>query len=365
MRKIQKNNSDELIVKGHQIIEASYRLSLQEQRIILYMAAQIKISDEDFKPIRIEISKFSELVNLKDKNYVYMQKITRELLDKSLTIKKSNSSLQISWLSSAEYFHEKGYVELCFDPKLKPYLLQLKERFTKYFLKHAVQFSHSYSIRFYELLKQYEAIGSRYFKIEELRWTLGIKPEEYKRYNDFKRYVLEPPKSEFKEKYKRQELDFIFDYREHKESRKVIGIYLYIEKTPIEQFIESETNNSQKTSNRELLNELLEMKLSKRQANNLIKKYAPDVIQRNIEFTKKKMVDGVIGNTPGFLIDAIRNDYAKDQYPENLGSPELRTEAIACWNKNKGSCRAKWSTYKGNKSKACHYCLRFKNQRNK
>ncbi len=219
---------------------------------------------------------------------------------------------------------------------------------------------------FYELLKQYEPIGSRYFKYEELRWILGIKPEEYKRYNDFKRYVIDPPKAEFEEKYKRQELDFIFDYREHKESRKVVGIYLDIKKPPIEELlIEFQANTHKEVADSELLNKLLEMKVSKRQANSLIKKYAFDVIQRNIEFTKKKMADGVIDNTPGFLIDAIKNDYAKDQYPEDLGSPELRTEAIACWNKNKGTCRARWSTYKDNRSKACHYCLRFKDQRNK
>jgi len=63
MKKTQKDN-DKLIVKSNEMIEASYRLTLQEQRIILYMAAQIQPHDEDFKPIRLNISKFAELIRV-------------------------------------------------------------------------------------------------------------------------------------------------------------------------------------------------------------------------------------------------------------------------------------------------------------
>ncbi|HID66338.1 MAG TPA: RepB family plasmid replication initiator protein, partial [Aquificaceae bacterium] len=38
-----------------------------------------------------------------------------------------------------------------------------------------------------ELLKQYQSIGKRRLKIEELRSMLGIREGEYKLYGDFKR----------------------------------------------------------------------------------------------------------------------------------------------------------------------------------
>lgn len=362
-----QENLNNLVVKGHQIVEASYRLTLQEQRIILHMASQIKVSDEEFKPITISVAQFAELIDVKDSNYVYMQSVTRNILDKSLTIKESNSTLQIGWLSSAQYFHNEGYIELEFSPKLKPYLLQLKNRFIKYHLKDVIKIKHSYTIRIYELLKQYENIGNRYFDLDKLRSILGIEPNEYKLYADFRRFVIEPAEREAKRKYEKNELEFMFEFKPKKKSRKVIGIYFDILKPPCKELLSESKANipTEKTPDNELLNSLLEMKVSKRQANSLIKKYAPDVIQRNIELTQNKAANKIIDSVPAFLIDAIKNDYAKDLNLINPESRELRFKAIACWNKNKGSCRARWSTYKDNRSKACYYCLRFKDQRNK
>ena len=361
---MDKQKKDTIIVKANELIEASYHLSLQEQRIIAYMSSNINKDDKDFKPICLSVSDFMTLTNTKGQNYYkQIKEVTDSLRKRDLELREDDAVIRVGWLSSVKYFYKKGFVELRFDPNLKPYFLQLKERFTKYFLKHIIQFNHSYSIRFYELLKQYEQIGSRYFKYKELRWILGIKPEEYKRYNDFKRYVLDPPKAEFEKKYKRQELDFFFDYREHKESRKVVGIYVDIKKPPIEELLlESQTDTpKEKTPDNELLSKLLEMKVSKRQANSLIKKYTPDVIQRNIELTQNKAANKMIDNVPAFLIEAIKNDYAKDSNLINSESRELHAEAIRCWNKNNGSCQARWSNHKDNTSSACHYCHRFKN----
>ena len=367
MDKTTESLLNQLVVKSNDIIEASYSLSLQEQRVIAYMIGQIKNDDKDFNFVRLSIKTFKDLIGSETSEAYYSEiiKVSDNLRRKTLEFKVGNDFLRVGWLASILYVGSQGYVQLEFSKMLKPYLLQLKKRFTKYYLNQIIHMRHSYSIRMFEILKQYEKIGSRYFDLDKLYWILKLEGK-YKDYYDFKRRVLKPVRAEFNEKYHRGELDFTFDYLEHKTGRKVTGITFDILKPPCEKLLESEADTPKETiPDSELLNKLLEMKISKRQANNLIKKYAQDVLQRNIEFTKKKMADGVISNTPGFLIDAIRNDYAKDQYPEDLGTPELRTEAMACWNKNKGSCRAKWSTYKDNRSKACHYCLRFKNQRNK
>ena len=73
----------------------------------------------------------------------------------------------------------------------------------------------------------------------------------------------------------------------------------------------------------------------------------------------------MINNIPAFLIESIKNDYAKNSNSEILitESRELKAEAMKCWNKNRGTCRTIWNNYKNNKSKACHYCLRFKDER--
>jgi plasmid replication initiation protein len=364
-KQVKKKYEDKLVVKANQIIEASFRLTLQEQRIILYMASQIKSDDEDFRPIRLSVSEFANIIEVQDPNYVYMQQITRQLLEKVMTIRQDRSGLQIGWLSSAEYFYGQGYVELEFSPKLKPYLLQLKERFTKLRLQHAIRLNHSYSVRFYELLKQYESIGWRYFELKELMRILGIEEGEYKLYAHFKARVLKPVKEEFDEKYSKGELDFTFDFEEVKESRKVIGIRFVILKT---KQLESEVQDKSETSKTDigvetLVSELLAMKLTKRQANSKVKKYPAERILRNIELTKQKNAKGEVDNLPAFLIDAIENDYAKDYKPVNPKLAELRAEARKCWNQNRGYCAATWKRHKDNQSIACHFCAKFEKQR--
>ena len=89
---------------------------------------------------------------------------------------------------------------LRFDPNLRPYLLQLKENFTKYQLENVLSLSSFYAIRIYELCKQYETIKERTIEIKELKEILDIKAKSYNIYNRFKEKVLTIAEREINEK---------------------------------------------------------------------------------------------------------------------------------------------------------------------
>ena len=364
MKKEKKIN---VVVKSNQMIEASYRLSLQEQRIILYMASMIQPNDEDFRPVSLSIKEFAEVMGVQNTHHTYMQQVTRELLTKVITIKEENSLLQVGWLSSARYFHKEGCVRLSFDPELKPYLLQLKERFTKYQLSHVIRLKHSYSIRFYELFKQYEKIGWRYFTLKDFRNLLGVGEDEYKLYGDFKKKIIVPSKKEFDLKYKNQELDFTFEYEEKKDGRKVIGLKFEILKPSIQLEL-FDTNKVDENSvidldHSELIAELITFKLTKKQINNLLKRYSVERIKSNIEVTNKKIKFKEVNNPPAFLLDAIEGDYASNQIDYNSEFASFISEANKCWANNKGGCAAIWNNYKDLKNHACYFCKKFEKQR--
>ncbi len=364
MISLSEKNIDKLIVKSNTLIEASYKLTLQEKRLILLMSSMIGKDDEDFHSYKIGIQELNKIVGIENEaGYTRTKKLTEKILTRVLKIKEPDGMLHINWLSSAKYFEKQGCIQFRFDPALKPYLLQLKDYFTKYHLITVMQFKSFYYIRIYELLKQYESIGWRYFELDEFRRILGILPDKYKLYADIKRRIINPAKREFDKKYNEDKLDFIFDFKEVKERRKVIGIRLEIKKQKqLELDLEKQTDISKiQIDNEKLIDELVAMNLTKRQAQNKVKKYSPERILRNIELTKKRSADKMIDNVPAFLIDAIKNDYAKDSNPINPESKELGAEAIACWNKNKGNCQAKWTIHNDNTSSACHYCPRFKN----
>ena len=213
------------VKKSNRLISASFKLSLQEQRIIILLASLINEKDEAFKTYSIKIKDFAELIKVKGKSkYNEIKDIAEKLQQKVLTIETEESTLVTNWLSSQEYFKRKGYVEFCFDPKLKPHLLRLKDNYTPYSLKYVFLLKKGYAIRFYELLTQFKKIGERFFELEELKDILGLNEEGiYKLYGDVKRRIIEPAVKEINKK-----TDLYIQYKPRKKGRKVTGVLFNI-----------------------------------------------------------------------------------------------------------------------------------------
>ena len=215
MTNLSKKKINELVVKSNTLIEASYKLTLHEKRLILFMASMIKKDDDDFHSYEISIQDFNRIVGIENEaGYTRTKELTEKILTRVLKIREPDGVLHINWLSSAKYLESEGNIRLRFDPALKPYLLQLKDCFTKYQLTNIIQFDSFYHIRIYELLKQYEPIGWRYFELDKLRVLLGIRPEEYQLYADFKNRVLKPAKVAFDKRYSLNDIEFTFDFTE-------------------------------------------------------------------------------------------------------------------------------------------------------
>ena len=129
----EKDKPKDLIVKHNALINSRYQLSLNEMRLLLYVISSIKPQDEDFKKYRINLDDF--ITNIDSNSnafYEIARNASKDLMSKVLELPQQDGCLQVSWLSSAKYYHGKGYVDLSFDPSLKPYLLKVKERYTKY-----------------------------------------------------------------------------------------------------------------------------------------------------------------------------------------------------------------------------------------
>lgn len=211
-----------LIVKANQLVEARYRLTANEQKIILAMVAYIQPDDEDFKKYRFNVTELAEFMGIKHKSiYGEMVKITTRLRKRDVNIynPKEKTLVNTGWLSSSKYYFGEGSVDLCFDPELKPYLLGLKENFVKYKPEVIKQIHSGYSIRIYELLKQYEKIGKRKFNLSELRNILAIKDDEYKRYYNFKVRILDTAKKDINEN-----TDIKINFKEIRKGQKVESI---------------------------------------------------------------------------------------------------------------------------------------------
>ena len=81
----------------------------------------------------------------------------------------------------------------------------------------------TFTIRIYELLKQYQKIGARTFRLEELRFLLNIATNKYPKYGNLKQAVILPSQRELKAK-----TDLYFEFSELKQGHKVIALQFQI-----------------------------------------------------------------------------------------------------------------------------------------
>jgi plasmid replication initiation protein len=325
-----------LVVQHNNLVEARYRLTVEEQRLIKTLVSQIQVNDEDFKVYEIRILDLTRLIGITD-DYYYnkIKKLTKRLRDSSLCFTNENGDeVQTGWLSSAVYRKGKGIVELRFDPVLKPYLLQLKNLFTSYELGNILRLKGMYSIRIYELLKQYEPIGRREFSIEGLKQVLKIETE-YQQYRDFKKFVLNPAQKEISEK-----TDIQYTTTEKTKGRKVIGLAFNIKgkkKRLTKEKPKEQANHNQ------FVDLLVNIGVTQRTAENMVNEYDGERIQAAIDYTEALRKEGKVNNPAGFVVEAIKNDYRDNQAEERerqekaLQEAKAREERVRRWEQIKGS----------------------------
>jgi len=195
----QKDIENELIRKGNQLIESKYKLTLHQQRILYDLLERITPFDEDFKEYRMDVDKIAKKYNIQKSKSIYREihDALKGLVGYVLQIENDKDVLVVSWLSSAKYKKGEGYADVCFDPNLKPYLLQLKNHYTEYPAIAVSGFKSSYSFRFYEWLQTFRYKGNggkfyRIFTVKEMRNKMNIADHEYKFFTDFKRRIIEP-----------------------------------------------------------------------------------------------------------------------------------------------------------------------------
>ena len=235
------SNQNELVVKSNRLIEASYRLGLVEQRIVLLSIVQARetgrgLNAVDF--VSITAKDYAEHFKEEDLNNVYAQlKVsTKTLYDREFTLydtdKKTSRPEVITsrWLSARSYVDGAGTIKLQFAPLIVPYITRLEAEFTKYNLEKIARMSSSYAIRLYELLMQWGSVGKREVELEWLKKTLMV-DKEYERLDNFKKRVLDVAISQINEFS-----DLTASYTQRKAGRVVTHlIFIFAQKAPPKQ----------------------------------------------------------------------------------------------------------------------------------
>lgn len=227
---------NKMVVKANDLIQKSrFDLSLQQQKIILFLISHIEPSDKEFKLYEFSVIDFCQVCGIDytaGKNYKDIKKAIKEIADKSVWIKtQDDEETLLRWVEKPCINKNSGTIKIRLDEDMKPYLLQLKKNFTQYELIYTLQFKSKYTIRLYELIKSihYRELEEykRVFKTEDIKELLN--GEKYTQYRDFKQRVLIPSIREINENSDKQ----VF-MNEIKKGKKVEYIELLVKTKPLD-----------------------------------------------------------------------------------------------------------------------------------
>ena len=309
---VSPTQSVKLVRKANNLVEGKYRFDIWEMRVFTKMLTMILPSDADFKEYRIYLKEVIDDFNLSaDKqSYKLLKDGAIKLMKKEIKIIRDTEEGEKEFLThiavGLDSFTSKtqgSYVDISFHPKMKPFLLQLQTQFLMYDVRNVLQLQSSYSVRIYELLKQYEKIGRRTFSIDDLKETLAVM-DKYPLYANFKQRIIVKAQEDLA-----TYTDIRFTFEEVKKGRSIQSIVFTIKsnKTVVEERrlltpITIQTSN-ENSNNLEIYNLVKQFSgVNQSTISDWLNKYSQEYIVERINILLKQLVKGKeIKNPMGYL----------------------------------------------------------------
>ncbi len=222
------SSATQRVVKHNDLVKARSNLSKIEHRVIAMLIAQLDRDDESFDLQRIHIRDIIEKSGSSSQDlYSRGKEICQRLLNQKIQIQTKENGRRVyegyNALDKIRYMEGDGYIEARFNDSMKPFLLELKRRFTIYQLEAFMQLGSRYSMRVYELLKMREDLRWLRMPIQHLRELLSCE-DKYSRFGDFRRRVIERAQSEIN-----STTDITFTYKVEREGQSPVRINFMIE----------------------------------------------------------------------------------------------------------------------------------------
>lgn len=170
-------------------------MTLQELRFFSIYLSRINPKDTATRTVRFAIADFQAIMELGRINIDYMKQVTNSLLCKVVNVPTERggyTGFQLFKRCRVDLDdNNEWYVEIDAHDDALPLMFEFKEKYFSYHLWNALRLKSPNQLRMYEILKQYERVGSRVLSVEELRNLLGIGKKEYPRFDNFKLRVLD------------------------------------------------------------------------------------------------------------------------------------------------------------------------------
>lgn len=205
---------DNTVTKSHALSRAYYRLGLVEKRCMEALISKLhpQRGDNIIQEMELSALEYSKAYKVTDKTaYRDIANAVQGLMHRVITADRPNGKkgkVEFTLMIKSEYRDDEGKISCAFNPLIIPYLIGLRDKFSSYPLKKTVDFSSSYTWRFYELLVSWaqskQDTGGIFAgwitnqSVIDLRNMLGV-PDSYT-WGMFQKKVLDVATNELREK---------------------------------------------------------------------------------------------------------------------------------------------------------------------
>jgi plasmid replication initiation protein len=188
------------VTKSNKLIEASYQLNTNAQKLLLCCIAQLDsrvdaITNKEMTITTLEYERLTGVSNPRRELYKSVDALFR-----SSVIVKSNESeeVEVYWIQKKTKKHKgDGAITVVWSEDVLQYLTQLQSRFTSYKLANISELNTAHAIRLYELLMRFKSTGERVIFVDDFKSALGISGK-YSTYKELNRRVIQPSLRELK-----------------------------------------------------------------------------------------------------------------------------------------------------------------------
>ncbi|MBU1822034.1 MAG: replication initiation protein [Bacteroidetes bacterium] len=206
MTRKKSNYQDRYLVRmqggNRGLVEATSKMDIHEFRVFMTMLTMVLPEDKDFEEYEIRTQDIIKMFSLGDDGRYYeaVRDAADRLFNKKFVIFETREDGEvykttihlIDETSEPVNESEQNRILVKFNPKLKPYLIQLQREYLTIDVRNVKNVQSPYSMKLYIILKHQYNLGNRKktYTVVRLKEILAIEEHEYPMYGNFKQKIL-------------------------------------------------------------------------------------------------------------------------------------------------------------------------------
>lgn len=275
---------------------ARYEMSEAEKNILYMVVASIKKDDPVTKMYQVSVKEMAHITGSEELKFEAYKQASRKLLSRVFETTLPNGDvLQATFIASALYKKGTGTIQIELSQMVRPFYVELNEKYTKIQLVAAISLNSAYAKRIYELLCMYKNMKDKTFRrnlidLKNMLWVIDPKTgkDSYSNWTRFQMRVLDVAAKEIN-----GHTDLTFAYKPIYGDRPGRGRKPVVE-VEFEVFYQAKLETAQTSTLQERL--IKQFRLRSDQAEQILANHSAETITRQLYDVQVKIADGKVKN---------------------------------------------------------------------